>query len=975
MAVTSSASTRNESHATSTATLRQIGVGLFAIVVAVAAQRIIQSGRPNDAIALYAVAIVAYLWVFPRATEQLALGTAPILRSRALVIAGLVSFVVAAALAAGAAPHFVTDKPTPWGWSLHLGSLAALLLGGVLLDVGLRPAADKRALRWPVAFGLLALIALAAALRLPNLGGMPFGVWHDEAENALAAQDILHNALYRPFFLGATSHTAHHNYLVAAAFAWLGETISAARLVSALMGIAMVPAGYLVAAELFYTTPSHNRMRSAVGAVMGLLFAALLAISSWSLNFSRIAVNYIATPLFILLAVGLLLHALRTQRTSAWLLSGAALGMGLNFYSSFRLFLPVLPLFLVAALIVRRDLWAKSWRGLLIWAFAALIVAAPLITFAATNRELFLKRSQDTFLLTKVAPELRMSVLLDNAKTHALMFNVMGDRNGRHNLPGRPMLDPWLGGLFVLGLAVCLWRFRRPPYLLLLLWLGFTLLGGTLTLAFEAPQSLRANGAIPAAYLIALVPIAELLRAWDASSGGRYYPRAAAGAAALLFLPVAVWHLDQYFVAQQKDFAVWNAFSTPETLTARALANLNPDTTEAYVVSYFDGRPPMTFLAPRWRDRYVAIEGNQPMPLIWPANKDVWFFLDADSGSLYQQLQTMYPGGDFAELTPPFGDSVSIRTVHLSREVLDSAQGLEARYYPNADWEGEPAISTRVAEIDTDWATQSPLVEPFSAEFEGVLRVAEYGTHQLRLLAPGRAELLLDEEIVISGTGELTVTVTPALGNHALRLRATGAPGPLRLLWTPPNGEEVTLPTSVLFTAPISVNGLLGKYYANDAWKSPVAYAEITPQIAIVYFRPPVPKPFTVEWTGKIAIPVAGDYLFALSAIDEAELWIDEQDLVATRPGNMTVESAMRLSEGFHDIRVRYKAINNHSRVSLQWTPPGGARVPVPSAVLFPPMGAVRSCGPAAHLFTFSLAARRRFAQSARRGRRDSAGG
>lgn len=939
MAATVPLSTTKHPTRTHSTSLRRIGVALSAMLLAFLAQRLVQSNRSGDAIALFAVAIVLYLVAFPRATESLALGAKPALRSQTLVTAGVVACLAAAALAAGAAPHFVTDRPTPWGWTLHLSSLAALVLGGIALDVGLRPPAQARDHGWTVALGLVALVALAAALRLPNLGGMPFGVWHDEAENALAAQDILHNPLYRPFFLGSTAHTAHHNYLVAAAFAWLGETITAARLVSALMGIGMVAAGYLVAAELFYTTPSHGRSRSPVGPAMGLIFAALLAVSSWSLNFSRIAVNYIATPLFILLAVGLLLNALRTRRTSAWLLSGVSLGMGLNFYSSFRLFLPVLPLFLLAALIVRRDLWAKSWRGLLLWAFAALIVMAPLLTFAATNRTLFLKRSQDTFLFNQVAPEEGVSALLANTRTHLLMFNVKGDRNGRHNLPGRPMLDPYLGGLFVLGLAVCFWRFRRPAYLLLLLWLGFTLLGGILTLAFEAPQSLRANGAILAAYLIALVPLAEVLRAWDSSSGGRYYPRSAPAIAALLLLPITVWHLNQFFVVQQKDFAVWNAFSTPETLTARALATLDPERTQAYVVSYYDGRPSLNFLAPQWRGRYIPVESNEPMPLIWPPDKDVWLFLDADSGTLYQQLQTMYPAGDFTEQTPPFADSVSTRTVHLSRAVLDGAQGLEARYYRNAAWEGEPAITARVPLLDSDWAAQPPLSASYSAEFEGVLRITSFGPHDFHLVAPGPAELLLDEQTILSGAGELTATLTPALGNHTVRLRAVGAPGPLRLLWAPPGEVETLLPSNVLFTAPVNANGLLGNYYANDAWEPPVALAEVTPQLAIVYYRPPVPRPFTVEWTGRIAIPVAGNYLFALSAIDEAALWIDEQSLMATRSGNLTIEAARTLSEGLHEIRVRYRAINNHSRIGLQWTPPGGARMPIPSAVFFPPMG------------------------------------
>ena len=921
------------------ASLRRIGIGLFALLLAVLAQSFVHSARPTDAVALFVVAIAIYLGAFSQADVPLAIGARPHLTNRPLVFAGVVACLAAATLAAAAAPHFITDNPSAWGWTLHLSSMGALLAGGVALDAGLRPPAAARATGWRIALGLLALTALATALRLPNLDGMPFGLWHDEAENALAARDILFRPAYRPFFLGSTSHTAHHNYLVALAFAWLGESIASARLVSAIMGVAMVPAGYLAAAELFNTVPAVGRSRSPVGPAMGLLFAALLAVSSWSLNFSRIAVNYIATPLFILLAVGLTLRAVRTQRMGAWLLGGASLGMGINFYSSFRLFLPVLPLFLLATLVARRALWTKSWRGLLLWGFAALIVMTPLLTFAATNQTLFLKRSADTFLLKDTAPDERLALLLENARTHLLMFNVEGDRNGRHNLPGRPMLDPYLGGLFAVGLAVCLWRLRRPGYLLLLLWLGFTLLGGVLTLSFEAPQSLRANGAMLAAYLIALVPVAELLRAWDASSGGRYYPRAAAGAAALLLLPAAWWHMDQYFVVQQKDFAVWNAFSTPETLTARTLATLDPETTQAYVVSYFDGRPPLTFIAPQWRGRYIPIEGSASMPLIWPGEKDVWLFLDADSDALYQQLQTMYPGGEFTVQTLPFAERVSTRTVHLSRAVLDSAQGLEARYYANAGWEGEPAHSASVPAIDADWSAAAPLAAPFSAEYEGVVRVVDYAPHTIRLVAPGHAELLIDEQVVLSGTGTLSTTVTPALGNHLLRVRAVGAPGTLQLRWATAGATESVVPPNVLFHAPVNANGLLGTYYANADWEPPVAHTEITPQLGIVYFRPPVPRPFSVEWTGKIAIPLAGDYLFSLSAIDAAQLWIDGQDLLFTGSGNMVSESYIRLTEGLHDIRVRYRAINNHNRIGLQWTPPGGVRQPVPSSALFPPMG------------------------------------
>ena len=74
-----------------------------------------------------------------------------------------------------------------------------------------------------------------------------------------------------------------------------------------------------------------------------------------------------------------------------------------------------------------------------------------------------------------------------------LMFNWRGDPNGRHNLPGNPMLDAVSAGLLVLGLAYAIRRIADPRYLLLLLWLFVGLLGGILSLDFEAPQSLRSN--------------------------------------------------------------------------------------------------------------------------------------------------------------------------------------------------------------------------------------------------------------------------------------------------------------------------------------------------------------------------------------------------------------------------------------------------------------------------------------------------
>ena len=122
-----------------------------------------------------------------------------------------------------------------------------------------------------------------------------------------------------------------------------------------------------------------------------------------------------------------------------------------------------------------------------IWRPSSLIIFGPVCRLFRYLREKHLKKVCRRLL------ELRVE--------HLLMFNFHGDNNGRHNLPGTPMLDPITGALMVLGVGLCLWRIRQPGSFLLLAWLLLMLVPGIFSLDFEAPQSYRAIGSLPAAYL------------------------------------------------------------------------------------------------------------------------------------------------------------------------------------------------------------------------------------------------------------------------------------------------------------------------------------------------------------------------------------------------------------------------------------------------------------------------------------------
>jgi streptogramin lyase len=280
-----------------------------------------------------------------------------------------------------------------------------------------------------------------------------------------------------------------------------------------------------------------------------------------------------------------------------------------------------------------------------------------------------------------------------------------------------------------------------------------------------------------------------------------------------------------------------------------------------------------------------------------------------------------------------------MRRVHLTPADVESVQGLLVVYDDSESFETPLAASERVLTLDADWATQPPLALPFSAEWRGVLRVDEYAPHGLLLEAPGQAELYLNETVVLSGSAPLSATLALPVGNLALRVRATGGEGPVRLSWQPPNRPLSVIPSDHLYHEPVTTNGLLGRYFANGEWQPPEQYASVDPQINIIFHTLPLNRPFTVEWTGKIAIPLEGRYLFAMDAIDAVTLLIDEQEILsASKPGS-TVEGEANLSAGLHDIRIRYAATGQHNRVNLYWVPPNGERMPVPSMVLFPPQG------------------------------------
>ena len=220
------------------------------------------------------------------------------------------------------------------------------------------------------------------------------------------------------------------------------------------------------------------------------------------------------------------LKGLRTRRRLDFVWAGLALGLGLHTYAPFRAIpfvLIVFFIFLIAdAALRRRNFLREFGVPLVVAVFAACLVFAPLGQYALRHRRAFMDRTQAASIFTKRDQADIVQALRSNTRLHLLMFNLRGDKNGRHNLPNAPMLDFASGVLFVIGLGYALYRWREPPFFLFLVSFCALLMGGILSVDFEAPQALRSFGVLPAVYVFMSAVLERLWAAFRRGFGEKW---------------------------------------------------------------------------------------------------------------------------------------------------------------------------------------------------------------------------------------------------------------------------------------------------------------------------------------------------------------------------------------------------------------------------------------------------------------------
>ena len=767
---------------------------------------------------------------------------------------------------------------------------------------------------------LAAILALSAALRLYNLEDIPAGLWFDEADNLIQARHYALDPGRTPAYAPSTNLPTMFLLPIAALVKLTGIAITTPRLVAAAFGVAGVAVTFLF-------------VRHIMGTRCGLIAAFLVAAMRWDIVWSRIGMHGVTGVLFAALTGWLTLRAVRSGRASDYGLAGASLGLGMWFYTSFRMFPIVVALILLHHLVISRPAIRDFVVRVALMALVSVFVVAPVILLAASDPDGFFDRTRVTSVFTYSPREEWIDNLTSNLVKHILMFGRQGDPNPRHNLPHAPMLDYVTAALFVLGFFFALTRWRSGAVFLLPFWVFFMTLPGILTLPWEAPQSLRSILVIPA---VAALSAYVLERLWSAgkSAPWRSVRRSATPVILALLALIFYMNVDFYFDEQANDPMVFAAFSTDETLIARSQVERQRLGHSLWVSRQFVFSRIGDLLADH--PKLHVISAPETLPL---DSTKVWMgasaYFESREKGFWEVMRAYYPDGDYQAVTAPNGGEPLFYTGFVSREQLAERQGLNATYF----LDGTLAFGELSTVRESIWhADAGPGEFPHETRLEGTLLSLPGGEYEL--VSDGSAETVVEIDGHRILDGERTYRkVILAEGLHSLSISATiQSPGDfIKVLWIPPDGEIGTIPFGSLFRGTVRPIGLAGRFYKGTETGDVPDAMQTTPTMDLFHYVPVIPEPYVAVWEGLMDVEETGTHRFRVSGSGQVKLFLDDYQIAQWPPvPGLEPEVSPFIRSGEHAIRIEYVTESPPSELKVLWAPPDAPLQPIPVELLTP---------------------------------------
>lgn len=510
---------------------------------------------------------------------------------------------------------------------------------------------------------LLAIVTLGALLlRVVNLGTLPQTLGGDEGSQGLEAVRVLRREIRNPFstgWLGVPTMSFFFNSITIGLF---GASNAALRLPWALTGTATVLATFFLTRRLTHLP-------------LALMTTVLVAVYHYHIHYSRLGSNQVADPFFVVLALLFLYRALDHNRPGDWALTGIICALGLYFYAGARLTPVVVGAVLLYYLLrERQQFMERRLAGVFVLIGAFLVVAAPMLQYAVRFPGDFNARLNQVGIFQSgwlerevvVRNQSTLTILADQFRRAVLAYNYYPDRTVWYGLR-TPLLDPFFGALFLLGLlygTLRMWGNTRDWRLapMVAWWWGGIILGGMLTESPPSSQRLITTS-VPACFFIALAVWEVLSLAETAVS--QLPKRILAAVTVAVF---AVISLQGYFL----DFTPQRLYGGRHAELATDLAPLLNELSDTHHVFFF-GPPAMywgfatiPYMAPDMPGQDV-IESLQapPPPTMLPPGRDALFIFMPHRLSELELVRQTFPGGEVRELYSEV-DGVWLATLYIA---------------------------------------------------------------------------------------------------------------------------------------------------------------------------------------------------------------------------------------------------------------------------------------------------------------------
>ena len=575
---------------------------------------------------------------------------------------------LAAAVSLLALSHvaFLARPRSPFGAAGWLWMVAiALVLAAAALQSSAQPPRDSdleglSVWTWWEVTIVASITVLALALRVSNLRDVPFNIYPDEVMTGLVSE--------RAYLSGASPAPSLFSTLWSdidlPAF-WFAIVAGVLKLGGIGLATVRFPAALFGAATVL---PFYGLVRGVWGRVAAIAGAGVMAFSAVNVHYSRMGLSNITTPFFWTVCFFFLMRGLRSRKPADWTLAGLAAGIGEHFYYGTRL-LPFLLVSFVGYLLVVHWVQTRRYVTQLGWlVFGYLIGFGPLLSYFVTHPGLYYGRGAGLMTWNRIPATWHDLQQMWTTLWPIMSENLLGisTRSSQDIMYFGPLLLAAEAALLVLGVALLIWRWRRPAaFLLLLSGIGVLLVGGTLVLYPNSSPPMLAHWtpAFPFFYAAIAVPIGVWVT--SASALPRLKSRwitatVVTGGLAILGYANIRFYFFKYYADPEtlktERYKAAQRLYEEQTVQSRYTASLG----SAYRVVVV-GRSPYPYDAEITRylvqgqEFIVAYDPQTQPPLAPVAGKGVAFLFFPGSERYLDTMRERCPGGSVGEVRNPVG--------------------------------------------------------------------------------------------------------------------------------------------------------------------------------------------------------------------------------------------------------------------------------------------------------------------------------